>query len=342
MMLTSCVGSSKLFEAVWPKLGAKIDIVAANIRQHVEQMRNEVAVQHIKEASSARVKSLAQFDQENEFQELQRFQALRINLSPRMYDDDLDWFLNRACPGSDKWLLAHQSFQEWLEGESIPAATPRIWLRGMPGAGKTFLCAAAVREARRRCRSLFIFASHRVSSTARSILLSLLFQLALDERYVRSVLVELDERNLRSSMDYVSEHLTELLDGAGPTYIIIDGLDEVDPVERRILLHQLAKLEKCPEVKVMVGSRPEDDIARILDSTFAPIRVDKNNLGSIQLYVNQRTRDWIESVGFDEDARDQLQHLLAPIAPNANGASSLLVTTLVGTNNFQACFFTHG
>lgn len=296
--------------------------MVANIGQHTEQMRNEVTVQHIKEASSARVKSLAQFEQENEFQELQRFQALRMNLSPRMYDDDLGWFLNRTCPGSDKWLLADQSFQEWLDGDSIPAATRRIWLRGMPGAGKTFLSAAAIREARRRHRTLFIFASHRVSTTARSILLSLLFQLALDEQYVRSVLVELDERNLRSSTDYVSEHLTELLDGAGTTYIVIDGLDEVEPVERRILLQQLAKLEKCPEVKVMVGSRPEDDITRILDSTFTPIRVDKKNSGSIQLYVNQRARDWMASVGFGEEACEQLRHLLAPIAPNANGTSS--------------------
>lgn len=199
-------------------------------------------------------------------------------------------------------------------------------------AGKTFLAAAAIEEAKARHRTLFVFASYvyRGSTTARSILQSLLFQLAFDAKDVQSVLVQSNERDLLGSTKYVSGLLKKLLNGVGPTYIVLDGLDEMDAIECRILLQELTNLGDCPETKILVSSRPEDDISKILETKTTGIRVDQRNSGSIQSYVNQRIRDWMHNGDFDQEAREQIQQLLAPLGANAKGSLLLTALSLVG------------
>lgn len=108
--------------------------MVSNIERHTALIRNEVTLQHIREEYEARAKSLAHFDQETEFQELQKFQTLRTRASPHIYDDRLDWLLNRSCKGSAKWLVSDKSFLEWLDMSN--PTLQLLWLRGIPGAGK--------------------------------------------------------------------------------------------------------------------------------------------------------------------------------------------------------------
>lgn len=264
---------------------------------------------------------MTHFDQEAEFQDQQRFQTLKTRMSPRIYDHELDRLLIRSYQGSAKWLFKDKSFLGWLETSNT--AVRWLWINGIPGSGKTFLCAAAVTEAqaRQRHRTLFAFASHIHQSTltARCILQSLVFQLAFDAKDIQLAIVHSDERNLSGSTTYVSELLKTLLKSIGPTYIILDGLDEMDAVERRILLQQLAGLDDLTEVKILISSRPEDDIASTLAAKAVGIRVDKENSGAIQTYVNQRTQNWLNREGFDQETQRQIKSLLLPVTGNANG-----------------------
>jgi hypothetical protein len=284
-------------------------------------MKSEVTMQRISEEHEFRAKALAHFDHESESQELQRFQTLKTRVCPRVHDDRLDWLLNRSAKAAAEWLVTDSIFQAWLD---MSSPTVRLlWLQGIPGAGKTFLSAAAIDEAKARHRTLFVFVSHthQTSTTTRSILQSLLFQLAFDVKDAQSVLAESNERELLGSTRYVLGLLKTLLDSpaVGPTYIILDGLDEMEVVERGILLQQLADLDSCPGTKILISSRPEDDIASILDAKATKIRVDKRNSGSIQSYVNQRTRDWIRTANLDQEIRKKVETLLAPVIGNANG-----------------------
>jgi hypothetical protein len=314
-------GPRLIFESVWPKQRDKIDVVVSNIERHTTLMKSEVTMQRISEEHEFRAKSLAHFDHESDFQELQKFQTLKTRVCPRIHDDRLDWLLNRSSKASAEWLVTDNIFQAWLD---ISSPTVRLlWLQGIPGAGKTFLSAAAIEEAKKRHRTIFVFVSHvhQTSTTTRSILQSLLFQLAFDVKDAQSVLVESNERELIGSTRYVLELLKTLLDtpAVRPTYIILDGLDEMEVVERGILLQQLTDLESCPGIKILISSRPEDDIASILDAKATKIRVDKRNSGSIQSYVNQRTQDWIRTANFKQEIRKRVEHLLAPVTANANG-----------------------
>lgn len=304
---------------MWPRQQDKIDVVISNIERHTTLLRSEVTMRHIREEYELRAKSLTHFDQETEFQDQQRFQTLKTRMSPRTYDDQLDRLLMRSCQGSAKWLVKDKSFLSWLETSNT--AVKWLWIHGIPGSGKTFLCAAAVTEAKARHRTLFAFASHIHQSilTARCILQSLVFQIAFDSKDAQIAIVESDERNLSGSTTFVSGLLKTLLKSIGPTYIILDGLDEMDAVERRILLQQLDELDDCTEVKILISSRPEDDIANTLAAKAVGIRVDKENSGAIQTYVNERTHNWLDREGFDQEARRQIKSLLLPVTGNANG-----------------------
>nr|CDP24564.1 Putative protein of unknown function [Podospora anserina S mat+] len=281
----------------------------SNIKRHTTLMRSEVTMQHISAEHEFRDKCLAHFDHETDFQELQRFQTLKIRVSPRIYDDRLDWLLNRSSKNSAEWLAADNIFRGWLDHLQLSC--------------KTFLSAAAIDEAKTRHRTLFVFVSHiyQNSTTARSILQSLLFQLAFDVKDAQSLLVESNERELLGSTRHVLGLLRTLLGTptAGPTYIILDGLDEMEVVERGILLQQLTDLESCPELKILISSRREDDIASILGAKATEIRVDKRNSDSIQAYINQRTQNWIRTANFEQEIRNRVERLLAPVAKNANG-----------------------
>lgn len=284
-------------------------------------MRNEMTFHHIREEHELRVKAMNQFDKETEFQDKQKFHALRSRVAATNYEDRLDWLLNRLSDGSVNWLNRDRTFLDWLD---VSNPGPQLlWLQGIPGAGKTYLAAATIKETMAQHQTLFAFPSHihRSSTTARSILQSLLFQLASHSKDIQSALVESEERDLVGSTSKISDTFKTVLKDAGPTYIIIDGLDEMDSDERRILLEQLCRLDECSQVRLLISSRPEDDIGNFLGKKSAGILVHKNNWASIQVYVNRRIQTWMDGANFVQPAREKIWHMLAPLAATAAGIS---------------------
>lgn len=99
------------------------------------------------------------------------------------------------------------------------------------------------------------------------------------------------DENLKSSFDAAANLFESLLVGAGPTYIVIDGLDEIDEIERCRLLKRLLEMpETCHEVKILMSSRAEADMADLLKDQVS-IRVDSRNAESIQTFVNRRIEE---------------------------------------------------
>ncbi|KAI0154181.1 hypothetical protein GGR57DRAFT_512483 [Xylariaceae sp. FL1272] len=308
-----------IYESIWPRRIEKINVVVQNLEKHTTLFRNEVTLQHIRAEAEARTNVMKQFDQTRDFEHQRKFEALRTQISPQTYYDRLDRLLNRSCGGAAEWLLNDLIFSEWLDFKST--ATPLLWLYGIPGAGKTFLTAAALEKIRIHENVLFVFASHmhQENTTARSILLSLIFQLSSEFKDAQAVLVESNARQLAGSTKYVSELFQTLLAVSGPTYIVVDGLDEIEAVERKLLLQHLVDIVSCPAIRVLLSSRPEDDITSILTTKATGIRVDERNSGSILTYVQQELDGWMTSRDFDHEAQDKIRRLLAPIATTANG-----------------------
>ncbi|KAI0096658.1 hypothetical protein GGR51DRAFT_568277 [Nemania sp. FL0031] len=308
------------WEVVWNQNKQKIDEIIKQIAEHALLIRNEVSVAEITKAGEAREKSLAHFNQVQEFQELQRFQGLRTRLDSPQYGERLDWLRNRVHKGSSKWLLKDQVFQEWLDISK--KETTWLWIQGIPGSGKTYLAAAAVDEAVIRHQTLFVFASYnnQNSTTALSITRSFIFQIAAGSHILQAMVVGFSERDLESNGKKALELLQTLLNTSAGTYIIVDGLDEIEESERRILLQRLDDLTgSCNELKILICSRPKDDIVKALGEKSKSLRVDKRNMASIQGFVDHRAEEWIAHQDFDQNAAFEISSLLSPLAARANG-----------------------
>lgn len=158
------------------------------------------------------------------------------------------------------------------------------------------------------------------STTAASILHSLIFQLASDNDDLEEIFCELSRENLKSDTAETEAILKKLLSCSGPVYVIIDGVDEVEEIERGRLLTCLLTISKeCEETHILISSRPEADIESKLRNEAVVLCVNKKNSGSIQAFVNQSSQKWFKERSFVQDVQEELRSLLLPLASNAEG-----------------------
>ena len=161
----------------------------------------------------------------------------------------------------------------------------------------------------------------------------MLFQLPSgpDDDDLKAAVSQGVQGDLRHNISAVANLLKTLLDCAGPVYIIIDGVDEMDQIERGILLRQLLDISNgSKETKIFFSCREEADISRILTSKTFQIRVDHRNSGSIQCFVTNETHHWFESREFLPGEVAEIERLLAPVAANAKGTGSEMYSALFG------------
>lgn len=148
----------------------------------------------------------------------------------------------------------------------------------------------------------------------------MIFQLASDDDNLEAVLCQSSRENLKSNISVATDLLVKLLNCAGPVYIVIDGVDEIDEIERGRLIKQLLDLSKnCDDIKILVSSRPEADITAIMNSKAITIHVDDRNAGSIQAFVTRHIHKWFLDRDFLPEAQAEIKGLLAPLASNSEG-----------------------
>ncbi|KAI5456910.1 hypothetical protein BGZ63DRAFT_434144 [Mariannaea sp. PMI_226] len=308
-----------VFEMLWPSRRDKISIVAEHIGRHALLMRNEVRLEEIRQANDAREQQLKHFALTEENAIRQEYFDLRAHISPKDYDADLYRFHGDVYEGTGKWLFRDQSFKDWVDQSNTSERL--LWLKGIPGAGKTLLASSIIRHTQSINRTLFAFLTYKDSSTsALSIFHSLIFQLASDSITLQTALSQSSRQNLRSSLETATELLQMLLKCAGVVYVIIDGIDEIKQTERSRLLRKIIGLsEACEDCRIILSSRSEADISTILKGKTTDIQVDQRNSGSIQAFINCSTEEWFAERDFISDVRNDIRQWLAPMASRAKG-----------------------
>lgn len=139
------------------------------------------------------------------------------------------------------------------------------------------------------------------------------------------MLCQSDLQHLGNGFGVAATLFQMLIQSAGVVRVIIDGLDEIEPAQRSRLIKELVRLGgECEECQILLTSRAESDISGDLDGKTIDIQVDKNNAGSIQVFINKTMGEWFEERGFIQDVQDQLQGWAAPLAFRAKGLSLLL------------------
>jgi len=175
---------------------------------------------------------------------------------------------------------------------------------------------------------LFAFPRHDkpTCSSALKILHSLIFQILLDNPPLRPIMHEAYTSNYRqimSSLEFTTELFADLVKDTGPVFIVVDGVDEMTELERRLLLKALTgQLQACEDLKLLVSSRGERDIALALGNDVPSARVDHKNITDIEACIEKQTNDWLpelQSYGADDSMRSEAKLLLKSISSKAKG-----------------------
>ncbi|KAF2659750.1 ankyrin, partial [Lophiostoma macrostomum CBS 122681] len=174
--------------------------------------------------------------------------------------------LSLRSPGTGTWLIEDESYKSW-------AKTPKnqaIWLRGIPGAGKTVLTSIVVENLLHHNQSddtavSFVYCDYNDAAQQTS------------ERILSTILAAIIRHRPLSEqlVDFYNEHdkigvqptLTELervrrveATRLSSVFVIVDAIDEMKDDIREALLNVLFNL--APYLNIMLVSRPSIDISR--------------------------------------------------------------------------------
>ncbi|KAH6622333.1 C2H2 domain-containing protein [Boeremia exigua] len=243
-------------------------------------------------------------------------------------DHEIYCQIRAEFPRTAHWILKRAYINDWIE-RTVPS-TPLLWLHGIPGAGKTILASAIIDKCKAQpdfaTAFYYCHSDDQTNSSAVGILKGITQQL-LDHdagllppcyrRYKSS-----GEPVLRSLSQAISL-LKDLCTILPKVYIVLDGLDECEQVERKqamdALMHILDECEKSDpgKFRVLFISQNFADIKRVLycssQSRPAPQTIQlshTDNEDDINAYVGT----WVSQIAakyepFNDDMVEYLRNL---------------------------------
>lgn len=198
-------------------------------------------------------------------------------------------------PNTGMWLLESDEFQEWLNKSSS-----RLWLSGIPGAGKTVLASAVIDSAINQCCNdsekgvAYFYSDYKdgQSQQLHNILGSLAAQLATQNDQSLRMLekhYEMFHSPGRLSVNPIKPSLVQVIQEMcvyfTEVFIIVDALDECGQNVTMVVesLASLSAGDRC-NIKTLFLSRVEYAISSYLQSGFVHIPIAARS-HDLKLYV---------------------------------------------------------
>lgn len=193
--------------------------------------------------------------------------------------------------------------------------------------GKTFLSSSVMEYiADRGDPIVFAFLDYqsRESNSTLQLLHSFIWQMALDHDDLQATLIlayKQHYRRLQSDLGFVKDLFSHFLDSIPTVFIAIDGVDEMLQVERLQLLRTILEIFHAKSnVKVLISSRPEDDISNLILEESKPIRVQDCNSHDIEAYVNSRASSLVLDARLTElGVAQEISNQMKAIAARSKG-----------------------
>lgn len=171
---------------------------------------------------------------------------------------------------------------------------------------------------------------------------SFIFQILLDNKELRPILHKEYESNFRqisSSVEYCCLLVERLLGDMAPIFMVVDGLDEIDPSEQRSFAECLMRIFKnCANLHLLLASRDEATISKAMrqHTEIKSIQIDTKNSDDIMLYVRSTGGQWIRDLPFEPSIILELESKLDSVAVKAQGIPSfryVLISELSSNNS---------
>lgn len=178
-------------------------------------------------------------------------------------------------PRTGLWLTLMPQFQTWLNKPDS-----RLWLSGIPGAGKTVLAGTIIEEALKKTSddvaTAFFFCDYknRITQTPENILSAISSQLALQNEEACVLLEKYwaklhPERALQrsASVPELQSLLKDMMKSFQQVHLIVDGLDECGDDTEDVVDALLDIVNNSDNISTAFLSRDEDNIRKRLVST---------------------------------------------------------------------------
>ncbi|KAF5554426.1 nacht domain-containing protein [Fusarium phyllophilum] len=313
-----CITSSlSIPRPLWSAARGKIRVIRSSIESHETLILGHADIERISEARRDR-QALLQYDENKAIHDAETFRSLRQELKVNDYLPPLS---GRFDIERGQWVKTDEKMKQWLKKSNHKKRC--IWIRGIPGSGKTFLTRDIAGYLKQDGnRTLVAFLTHEQDATSVSVLQSLLFQAIDIDRTYMPLLQDLYERGRCNSSKDLEEILLTVLDTEEQKLMIIDGLDEVNKTDGGTILNSLLDLlSRCPSVRLLISSRNEYDIVKRLDRQSISLSIDHANTNDIKLFVERRGEEFLrdlEDRDVDKETLDDIRTAMSRIPDRAN------------------------
>lgn len=174
---------------------------------------------------------------------------------------------------------------------------------------------------------LYFFCSYKRPdlNTCLSILRTFVYQIILqDEQLMSSVYEEYIASPHSITVLKCKKMLNHLLgsgspNGAGRTFILIDGLDELPEAERAEFLPIVKQMMNNTALKIFIASQDLLDIRKVLSKHCTRISVGDKNKRDIRKYIERATEELVDELDLDEVAPDMAGRIVESLTARAGG-----------------------
>ncbi|KAE9363978.1 ankyrin [Stipitochalara longipes BDJ] len=221
-------------------------------------------------------------------------------LSPTEFESDTSEYkkhLNAHVQGTGQWIQATNQYKKWYETDEIGD----IWIRGIPGSGKSVVAASLIRDLKNRGDAplLFFFFRHIIVSnrTPQSLLRDCSFQLLDHSHMLQSSLKKAMKTHPNVNevpMDELWKCFSSALSDMEKVYCVIDALDEMESGHASFLADILNLGRRNPRsVKLALTSRQLPHLeAHLKGSCLVDLRLDRKNVDrDIATYISHRLKN---------------------------------------------------
>ncbi|KAI1128502.1 hypothetical protein F5Y10DRAFT_292051 [Nemania abortiva] len=344
----------QFFRSLWKDFNSRFRSILNDLKGQKDLLESHATQIHIQRYEADRLKIFEEFEQVQAMRASQKksFVVQWIAACNAIQDHESLCAIRReehiatnSWPGL--WIIYHGDVEAWL-AKGIPKASI-LWITAIPGAGKTMLASVIINKIKNDGvgPNAFIYCKHRDlnKNTFVSVMKAFLSQLLsqqdhlipfyYDEGIASGEVVLSSTKLCKKLLRYILQNIPE-------AFLILDGLDECEPDERKLILDffkeviNLCDSARPGKVRMLILSRDEPDIKKSLSAATIVRITRQDNLQDIERYIQHRAASIQKKFApllSDED-REYIKQNVADRSEGMFLYAKLVIANLDG----QVCF----